>query len=99
MMIGLVIIALVVVTLLPLCRYSSICTTTGACKATLTRIQAAKQGWALTNHKNDDDVPNENDLFGTDRLMDPPICPKGGAYTLNAVGQQPACSVRGHQLE
>jgi len=27
-----------------------------------------------------------------------PVCPSGGAYTLNAVGELPSCSAPGHVL-
>ena len=65
-----------------------------ACIANLKQIQGAKATWALENKKVDADVPGDADLFGnTQYIRTKPACPGGGAYTLNNVATDPACSL------
>ena len=68
------------------------------CINNLRMIDAAKQQWALEKSKNDDAVPSAHDLlpYLTDGVF--PVCPEGGTYTINAIGQLPACSIPGHAL-
>jgi hypothetical protein len=69
-----------------------------ACINNLRQIDAAKQQWALEKNKTADAVPTEQDLapYLKDNAL--PVCPSGGTYTLNAVGELPQCSVPGHVL-
>ena len=69
------------------------------CFSNLRDIQQAKQTWALDERKMTNDVPTDKDLFGPDKaLINKPLCPNGGVYTLGAVGERPRCSVPGHSL-
>ncbi len=70
-----------------------------ACISNLRQIDAAKQEWALQNKKAVTDVPTAQDLDaylpkGFRSLK----CPAGGTYTINAVGEQPICSIPRHAL-
>ncbi len=71
----------------------------GVCINNLRQIDGAKQQWALENGRTADATPAVEEvakyLAGT-RL---PICPGGGAYTLNAVNVKPMCNVPGHVLQ
>jgi hypothetical protein len=69
-----------------------------ACLNNLRQIDAAKQQWALEKNKTTDAIPTEQDLlpYLKDGIF--PTCPPGGTYTINAVGELPACSVPGHVL-
>ena len=69
-----------------------------ACINNLRQIDAAKQQWALEKSKTADAIPTAPDLlpFFKDGIF--PVCPSGGSYTLNAVGELPSCSVAGHVL-
>lgn len=70
-----------------------------ACISNLRTIDAGKQQWAVEKGKNEDAVPTPTDLgpylpnFGSLK------CPKGGAYSINAVDAPPTCSIPGHDLE
>jgi septal ring factor EnvC (AmiA/AmiB activator) len=69
------------------------------CINNLRLLQAAKQQWALEQHKTPDAVPTPQDLtpyFPNNMLPD---CPGGGHYTLNAVNAAPTCSIPGHVLQ
>lgn len=68
------------------------------CIGNLRQIDNAKQQWALDKGKNATDVPSAQDL--TPYLKDGvfPVCPDGGTYTINALGELPTCSVSGHVL-
>ena len=71
-----------------------------ACVSTLKAIEGAKANWALDYKKGDADVPNEADLFGSDKYIEKkPTCPAGGTYNLGTVREKPTCSVEGHALE
>jgi ABC-type transport system involved in cytochrome bd biosynthesis fused ATPase/permease subunit len=67
-----------------------------ACINNLRQIDAAKQQWALEKGKQTADVPTWDDI--KPYLYRIPHCPAGGTYTINAVGQQPQCSVPEHVL-
>jgi septal ring factor EnvC (AmiA/AmiB activator) len=69
-----------------------------ACINNLRQIYAAKQQWALENSKTDDDIPTALELLPYFKDVIFPMCPSGGAYTINAVGVPPTCSIRGHVL-
>lgn len=69
-----------------------------ACIANLKQIDAAKLKWALVNNKTEDAIPTTQDLapYFDNGLF--PVCPSGGTYVINAVGQVPTCSIPGHAL-
>jgi len=69
-----------------------------ACIANLKLIDAAKLQWALLNNKTEDATPTEQDLLPYFKDGVIPVCPSGGSYTINAVGQAPTCSIPGHAL-
>ena len=69
-----------------------------ACINNLRLLDAAKQQWALDKNKAAEAVPTSQELlpYLKDGIF--PVCPDGGVYSLNAVGEIPACSVQGHVL-
>lgn len=68
------------------------------CQRNLLIIDAAKRQWSEQNHKQPGDVPTEADLVPFMIAKHMPICPEHGTYEIGAVGENPACSVAGHQL-
>jgi len=69
-----------------------------ACINNLRQIDAAKQQWALEKSKTTDAVPTEQDLLPYLKDGVFPVCPSGGTYAINAVGEVPTCSIPGHVL-
>ena len=70
-----------------------------ACISNLRQIDGAKQQWALDNKKQTTDTPTAQDLDSyLHKSFTTLKCPAGGVYTINAVGQQPTCSISGHEL-
>ena len=72
-----------------------------ACIANLKQIEGAKANWALENKKNSSDTPTEAMLYGaTAYIARTPVCPGGGAYTINAIDTPPVCdqAAAGHRL-
>jgi hypothetical protein len=69
-----------------------------ACITNLKLIDAAKLQWALENNKPEDAIPTAQDLLPYFKDGVFPVCPSGGTYTINAVGQAPTCSIPGHAL-
>jgi hypothetical protein len=67
-----------------------------ACINNLRQLEAAKNEWALENKRHNGDVPTQADLMPYVKRW--PICPAGGTYTINPLGQTPECSVPGHKL-
>lgn len=72
---------------------------TNLCINNLRQIDRAKQTWAIENGKDDSQTPTPQDLEkylkrGSNTL----VCPAGGHYSINSVGQRPTCSIPGHQL-
>ncbi len=66
------------------------------CINNLRRIDAAKNVWALEYGKTNGDVPTVDDL--KPYLDGFPVCPSGGTYSINPLGELPTCSVPGHAL-
>jgi len=72
-----------------------------ACQENLTKIDGAKEQWALEfKHSNgtaiSDDVLFLGDvnIFGTNGYVKKtPKCPSSGTYTVNNIGIDPACSI------
>ncbi len=69
-----------------------------ACINNLRQLDGAKQQWALEKNLGDDARPVAENLLPYLKDGVFPICPSGGTYTLNAVGELPACSISGHVL-
>jgi uncharacterized protein involved in exopolysaccharide biosynthesis len=68
-----------------------------SCINNLRRLDGAKLQWAQQNNKTADTVPTPQDIAPYfDNSL--PTCPAGGTYTLNAAGQQTACSIPGHAI-
>ncbi len=69
------------------------------CISNLRQIDSAKQQWALENKKELTDTPTAQEL---DKFLNSSFttlkCPAGGVYTINAVGEKPACSIPQHDL-
>lgn len=67
------------------------------CANNLRQIEAAKQIWGVENGKKPTDIPTKEDLVGSLLyLKEMPICPAGGAYSINAIGELPTCTIPGH---
>jgi uncharacterized protein (DUF3084 family) len=71
---------------------------TSACINNLRQLVDAKQQWALDKSKTTTDVPTAQDLLPYLKDGVFPVCPEGGTYTINAVGEAPSCTVPGHTL-
>jgi type II secretory pathway pseudopilin PulG len=69
-----------------------------ACINNLRTIDDAKQQWALENKKEPTDTPTQDEAVLYLRNQQFPVCAAGGVYTLNAIGENPACSVPNHHL-
>ena len=72
---------------------------TNFCVNNLRQIDAAKQAWAQENKKDESQTPRGQDLTpylknGFNTL----ICPAGGTYLINQVGEKPTCSITEHRL-
>jgi len=69
------------------------------CINNLRQIDAAKQQWAMENHKTADDVPTPQELDKyIPRGFNSLHCPKGGTYTINKDSEPPTCSIPEHKL-
>jgi prepilin-type N-terminal cleavage/methylation domain-containing protein len=65
-----------------------------SCIANLKQMDSAKEQWAMDNKAASGAAVVMADIAGT-YMKGPvtgPICPAGGAYTVNVVGTNPACS-------
>ena len=67
------------------------------CIANLTRIDTAKEEWAINEAKmgGDEIVKSEVDSFIPGGA---PKCPAGGTYSYGKISEDPSCSVPGHAL-
>jgi prepilin-type N-terminal cleavage/methylation domain-containing protein len=73
---------------------------TGACQNNLRQLNAAKQQWAFEQLKDGTDTPEDSDLFGSSLyIVEKPVCPASGTYTLNPVNTLVSCSVASHTLD
>jgi len=68
------------------------------CINNLRLIDDAKQQWSVDFDQPDSAVPSEKDLLPYLQGGVFPVCPAGGIYFINAVGELPTCSVPGHVL-
>jgi hypothetical protein len=70
-----------------------------ACISNLHQIDGAKQQWALEHKKETADTPTAQQLDAYFRQSFSSLkCPAGGVYTINAVGENPTCSIPRHEL-
>jgi type II secretory pathway pseudopilin PulG len=69
-----------------------------ACINNLRMIDGAKQQWALENKKEATDTPTRAEIVVYFPNRPFPRCPAGGIYTINAVEQDPTCTVPNHRL-
>jgi hypothetical protein len=70
------------------------------CVNNLQMIEGEKKIWAVQSQKKAGDTPTDGDLFGVGHTFTArPKCPKGGVYTIGAIGQTPTCSVQGHLFD
>lgn len=69
-----------------------------ACINNLHQIDAAKNQWAMENHKGANDTPTESDLLPYFKNHQFPHCPSGGTYTIGQDSVPPTCSVTNHIL-
>jgi len=74
-----------------------------ACQENLTKIDGAKEQWALENNKTTTDTPVWTDLINTSNaeksyLKKSPVCPSNGTYAIGAVSNDPTCTVSGHAI-
>src|SRR5436190_14039955 len=72
---------------------------TAICTNNLRQIDSAKQAWARDNKKGESQSPTGKDLEpylknGFSAL----VCPSGGTYSINPIGEKPTCSIPEHQL-
>jgi prepilin-type N-terminal cleavage/methylation domain-containing protein len=66
------------------------------CQENLTKLDGAKEEWALANRMPGDSEPSMDDLIeadGTGYLKVEPFCPASGEYTLGTVNEAASCSV------
>ena len=68
-----------------------------ACIHNLKTIDEAKDMWALMEGKSASDMPSWDNLI-IEYVKKTPICPSGGAYTVNAVDTYPQCTETDHEL-
>jgi len=70
-----------------------------SCIANLKQVDQAKEQWAMDNRKNSGDTVAMTDLVGAAAYIKAtPACPSGGIYTVGNVGDNPTCSITGHEL-
>ncbi|MDX2175387.1 MAG: prepilin-type N-terminal cleavage/methylation domain-containing protein [Candidatus Sumerlaeia bacterium] len=63
------------------------------CQENLTKIDGAKEQWALENKMGPSATPTDAELYGMDLyLRSAPNCPSGGAYTIGDLQTRPTCS-------
>ena len=63
-----------------------------ACQENLSKVDGAKETWALEHSQGDNATVGWDDIIGnTLYLKATPGCPAGGAYTVNNVGTAPTC--------
>ncbi len=67
-----------------------------ACINNLRQLDSAKEQWALAEKKVTGVTPDVKGVLEYIKGEKMPICPDGGTYTLNAIGENPTCS-KGHE--
>jgi prepilin-type N-terminal cleavage/methylation domain-containing protein len=72
-----------------------------SCIASLSKIQGAKEMWAMATKASPTASPTATDLYGsTAYLKSQPRCPSSGTYTIGLVSETPWCTrwTDGHLL-
>ena len=69
-----------------------------ACINNLRLLDAAKEQLALATNLDDGDTAADADVIPYLKGGAMPICPAGGAYTVNAIGADPVCNIADHVL-
>jgi len=69
-----------------------------SCINNLRQLDASKEQWAMANNKRDGAIPDEAGCLEYIKGGKMPVCPQGGVYKLNPIGQDPTCSHPGHGL-
>jgi prepilin-type N-terminal cleavage/methylation domain-containing protein len=65
-----------------------------ACQENQSKIDGAKQQWALETNAGRTATPSWSDLVGaTSYIRKSPVCPSSGTYTINDMQTDPACSL------
>ena len=72
--------------------------TKNSCINNLRQLEAAKEQWALATKKNSGDALEVAEVLEYIKGSRMPICPQGGSYTLNVIGEDCKCSIPGHSL-
>jgi len=79
-------------------------TASNTCSNNLRIIDSCKQQWAINNSRSTNDVLSWQDLgpyapAGWSNRG--PVCPSGGTYTIERIGELPKCSIGGasHSLQ
>ncbi len=73
-------------------------TRTNACINNLRLLDAAMEQAALANNWDVGDACGNADVIPYMKGAAMPVCPAGGAYTVAAIGTDPACNVANHVL-
>jgi len=71
---------------------------TNACVNNLRQIDAAKEQWAMEMNQSDGADVDQGEMLKYIKGRRLPVCPQGGTYTVNRIGEMPTCSVPGHSL-
>jgi hypothetical protein len=69
-----------------------------ACINNLRQLDSAKEQWAMVKNAADGAAPVEAEVLEYIKGAAMPTCPDGGTYTLNPIGESPACSDPEHVL-
>ncbi|MEO8376394.1 MAG: prepilin-type N-terminal cleavage/methylation domain-containing protein [Candidatus Sumerlaeota bacterium] len=64
-----------------------------ACQENQSKIDGAKQQWALEQNKPADAEPTWDELTGNSNyIRKSPVCPSSGSYVIGAINEDPSCS-------
>ncbi len=66
------------------------------CQENLSKIDGAKEQWAMENNEPASATPDWTDLVqadGSGYLKTQPVCPGGGEYRINAIGVEASCNI------
>ena len=66
------------------------------CLNNLRQLDGAKQQWALEHRQLPNAMPTVEQVAAYLPNRTVPVCPAGGAYTLNVVSNAPSCSIHGY---
>jgi prepilin-type N-terminal cleavage/methylation domain-containing protein len=74
-----------------------------SCQENLTKIDGAKEQWALENNKTTGAAVVWTNIWAADgtlylKTQAIPICPTGVAYTINVIGTAPTCADATHVM-